>query len=87
MLDIYIFNSRELYWMMMSIAKCIAKKQAKGVTPSIEYLANCPTVYNIVRCGVTMLYESDGINATRQEKKEARYTVARYIINECLPFV
>ena len=81
LLAMYIRNTREIYNMTSRIQNCIIKKINKGVQPQLEYLANCSTMKTIIREAAKLLYKYDGIMPTRQEKQEAAWEHAKYILD------
>lgn len=62
-------------------AKCTLEKVNRGLTPSVEYLANCSTMKKIVRMAAKMLSDQDHKTATKQEKEQAAREHAAYIID------
>lgn len=81
MLAMYIRNTSDIYNITSWLQDCLIKKINKGVQPQLEYLANCSTMKTIVREAVKLLYKYDGIIPTRQEKQEAAWDHARYILD------
>lgn len=81
----YIRNTREIYDITIWLQDCIIKKANKGIQPSIEYLANCSTMKNIIREAAKLLYKYDRITPTKQEKQEAAQEHAKYIF-ECVEY-
>lgn len=77
----YIRNTREIYDITIWLQNCIIKKINKGVQPQLEYLANCSTMKMIIREAAKLLYKYDGITPTRQEKQEAAWEHAKYILD------
>lgn len=62
------------------------KKANRGLTPSVEYLANCSTMKKIVRMAAKMLSDQDHKTATKQEKEQAAREHAAYIIG-CVEYL
>lgn len=85
LLAMYIRNTREIYDITIWLQNCIIKKLNKGVQPQLEYLANCNTMKTIIREAAKLLYKYDGITPTRQEKQEAAWEHAKYIL-ECVQY-
>lgn len=81
----YIRNTREIYDITSQLQNCIIKKINKGIQPQVEYLANCSTMKTIIREAAKLLYKYDGITPTRQEKQEAAWEHAKYIL-ECVQY-
>lgn len=81
LLAMYIRNTREIYDITTWLQNCIIKKASKGIQPSIEHLANCSTMKNIIREAAKLLYKYDGITPTRQEKQQAAKEHAKYILD------
>lgn len=81
LLAMYIRNTMEIYDITIWLQNCIIKKQNKGVQPQLEYLANCSTMKMIIREAAKLLYKYDGITPTRQEKQEAAWEHAKYILD------
>lgn len=77
----YIRNTREIYDITIWLQNCIIKKANKGVQPQLECLANCSTMKTIIREAAKLLYKYDGITPTRQEKQEAAWEHAKYILD------
>lgn len=79
LLIIYIRNSRDIYALTEWLQNALLKKVNRGLTPSVEYLANCSTVKKIVRMAAKMLSDQDHKTATKQEKnkqpKNMQYTL------------
>lgn len=44
LLIIYIRNSRDIYALTEWLQNTLLKKVNRGLTPSVEYLANCSTI-------------------------------------------
>ena len=68
LLIIYIRNSRDIYALTEWLQNALLKKVNRGLTPSVEYLANCSTMKKIVRMAAKMLSDQDHKTATKQEK-------------------
>lgn len=64
----------------------LLKKVNRGLTPSVEYLANCSTMKKIVRMAAKMLSDQDHKTATKQEKEQAAREHAAYIIG-CVEYL
>ena len=71
LLIIYIRNSRDIYALTEWLQNTLLKKVNRGLTPSVEYLANCSTMKKIVRMAAKMLSDQDHKTATKQEKAQA----------------
>ena len=82
LLIIYIRNSRDIYALTEWLQNALLKKVNRGLTPSVEYLANCSTMKKIVRMAAKMLSDQD----TKQEKKQAAKEHAIYIIG-CVEYL
>lgn len=54
LLIIYIRNSRDIYALTEWLQNALLKKVNRGLTPSVEYLANCSTMKKIVRMAAKM---------------------------------
>lgn len=80
LLIIYIRNSRDIYALTEWLQNTLLKKVNRGLTPSVEYLANCSTMKKIVRMAAKMLSDQDHKTATKQEKEQAAREHAAYII-------
>lgn len=80
LLIIYIRNSRDIYALTEWLQNALLKKVNRGLTPSVEYLANCSTMKKIVRMAAKMLFDQDHKTATKQEKEQAAREHAAYII-------
>lgn len=59
LLIIYIRNSRDIYALTEWLQNTLLKKVNRGLTPSVEYLANCSTMKKIVRMAAKMLSDQD----------------------------
>lgn len=70
LLIIYIRNSRDIYALTEWLQNTLLKKVNRGLTPSVEYLANCSTMKKIVRMAAKMLSDQDHKTATKQEKNK-----------------
>ena len=81
LLAMYILNTSEIYDITTWLESCVIKKANKGIQPQLEYLANCSTMKTIIREAAKLLYKYDGITPTRQEKQEAAWEHAEYIID------
>lgn len=79
LLIIYICNSRDIYALTEWLQNTLLKKVNRGLTPSVEYLANCSTMKEIVRMAAKMLSDLDHKTATKQEKEQAAREHAAYI--------
>lgn len=79
LLIIYIRNSRDIYALTEWLQNTLLKKVNRGLTPSVEYLANCSTMKKIVRMAAKMLSDQDHKTATKQEKEQAAREHAAYI--------
>ncbi|UBU95440.1 MAG: hypothetical protein [Bacteroides phage LoVEphage] len=55
LLIIYNRNSRDIYALTEWLQNALLKKVNRGLTPSVEYLANCSTMKKIVRMAAKML--------------------------------
>ncbi|MFK2116773.1 hypothetical protein ACIXKW_05140 [Bacteroides fragilis] len=69
LLIIYIRNSRDIYALTEWLRNALLKKVNRGLTPSVEYLANCSTMKKIVRMAAKMLSDQDHKTATNQARK------------------
>ena len=85
-LIIYIRNSRDIYALTEWLQNALLKKVNRGLTPSVEYLANCSTMKKIVRMAAKMLSDQDHKTATKQEKEQAAREHAAYIIG-CVEYL
>lgn len=81
LLAIYIRNTREIYDITTWLQNCLIKKINNGIQPQVEYLENCSTMKTIIREAAKLLYKYDGIMPTRQEKQEAAWEHAKYILD------
>ena len=79
LLIIYIRNSCDIYALTEWLQNALLKKVNRGLTPSVEYLANCSTMKKIVRMA-KMLSDREHKTATKQEKEQAAREHAAYII-------
>lgn len=86
LLIIYIRNSRDIYALTEWLQNALLKKVNRGLTPSVEYLANCSTMKKIVRMAAKMLSDQDHKTATKQEKEQAAREHAAYIIG-CVEYL
>lgn len=86
LLIIYILNSRDIYAITEWLQNALLKKVNRGLTPSVEYLANCSTMKKIVRMAAKMLSDQDHKTATKQEKEQAAKEHAIYIIG-CVEYL
>ena len=68
LLIIYIRNSRDIYALTEWLQNTLLKKVNRGLTPSVEYLANCSTMKKIVRMAAKMLSDQDHKTATNQKE-------------------
>lgn len=82
----YIRNSRDIYALTEWLQNALLKKVNRGLTPSVEYLANCSTMKKIVRMAAKMLSDQDHKTATKQEKEQAAREHAAYIIG-CVEYL
>lgn len=85
LLAIYIRNTREIYDITTWLQNCLIKKINNGIQPQVEYIENCSTMKTIIREAAKLLYKYDGIMPTRQEKQEAAWEHAKYIL-ECVQY-
>lgn len=85
LLAIYIRNTRGIYDITTWLQNCLIKKINNGIQPQVEYLENCSTMKTIIREAAKLLYKYDGIMPTRQEKQEAAWEHAKYIL-ECVQY-
>ena len=85
LLAMYIRNTSKIYNITLWLQNCIIKKINKGVQPQVEHLANCSTMKTIIREAAKLLYKYDGITPTKQEKQEAAWEHAKYIL-ECVQY-
>lgn len=86
LLIIYIRNSRDIYALTEWLQNALLKKVNRGLTPSVEYLANCSTMKKIVRMAAQMLSDLDHKTATKQEKEQAARVHAADIIG-CVEYL
>lgn len=70
LLIIYIRNSRDIYALTEWLQNTLLKKVNRGLTPSVEYLANCSTMKKIVRMAAKMLSDQDHKTATSKKKNK-----------------
>lgn len=83
LLSITAVNTYEIYKLIEWLRGCLVKKIAKGITPSVDYLAECSTVKTIIReakkqhinCGGSVWWD-------RNYEREARREVSKMIIDE-----
>lgn len=68
LLIIYIRNSRDIYALTEWLQNALLKKVNRGLTPSVEYLANCSTMKKIVRMAAKMLSDQD--HKTRNQARK-----------------
>lgn len=80
LLIIYIRNSRDIYELTEWLQNALIKKVKRGLTPSVEYLANCSTMKKIVRMAANMVASEEQKTVTKQEKEQAAREHAAYII-------
>ena len=80
LLIIYIRNSRDIYALTEWLQNALLKKVNRGLTPSVEYLANCSTMKKIVRMAAKML--SDQEHKTVTKKKNKRQENTRPILSD-----
>lgn len=85
LLAMYIRNTSDIYNITLWMQNCVIKKANKGIQPQVECLANCSTMKTIIREAAKLLYKYDGITPTRQEKQEAAWEHAKYIL-ECVQY-
>lgn len=81
LLIIYIRNSRDIYALTEWLQNTLLKKVNRGLTPSVEYLANCSTMKKIVRMAAKMLSDQDHKTAT-SKKKNKRQENTRPILSD-----
>lgn len=76
---IYALNIREHYDIISALTKSIEKKIKKGIEPSIDILASCSTMANLVRmiCRYAAKYKE---TFTPEEKQQGKREIAEYII-------
>ena len=70
LLIIYIRNSRDIYALTEWLQNALLKKVNRGLTPSVEYLANCSTMKKIVRMAAKMLSDQDHKKNKQQENTQ-----------------
>jgi hypothetical protein len=81
LLIIYIRNSRDIYALTEWLQNTLLKKVNRGLTPSVEYLANCSTMKKIVRMAAKMLSDQDHKTATKQEKNKQQENMRPILSN------
>mgnify|MGYP000796714504 CR=1 FL=1 len=82
LLIIYIRNSRDIYALTEWLQNTLLKKVNRGLTPSVEYLANCSTMKKIVRMAAKMLSDQDIIRPQPSKKKNKRQENTRPILSD-----
>lgn len=85
-LRLYINNSESIYLHTEWLQKTLAKKIRKGFTPSVDYLAKCATMKEIIRKAAKYCMQYDGIKPTKAEREQAAKKHAEYII-ECANYL
>ena len=78
LLIIYIRNSRDIYALTEWLQNALLKKVNRGLTPSVEYLANCSTMKKIVRMAAKCFPIRIIRPRTKQEKEQAAREHALY---------
>lgn len=78
---LYAQNERDIYNLQQWLAECVAKRIKSGKEVSVEHLANCSTVKDII-CMAAKICKRYGEPFTMQDKKEAAVTIAESIIED-----
>lgn len=79
LLIIYIRNSRDIYALTEWLQNTLLKKVNRGLTPSVEYLANCSTMKKIVRMAAKNPYKPENERFTLKLTDEERTTITNRI--------
>lgn len=79
LLIIYIRNSRDIYALTEWLQNALLKKVNRGLTPSVEYLANCSTMKKIVRmaakCFPIRIIRPQPSKKKNKQPKNMQYTL------------
>lgn len=79
-LKLYVENSSEIYLLIEWLENCVTKRIRKGAAVSVEQLARCSTMKEIIRMGVKMCKEYGEPTADKEERAAVALQQAENII-------
>ena len=83
----YADNTREIWEKQDSIARALAKKIRKGLTPDREYLANSSSVRRIASEAAKIARRDEWCAPSAADMQQVRRELAGYIIDELAAWV
>lgn len=78
---LYANNDRDVYKLQQWLADCVAKRIKSGKDVSIEHLANCSAMKDIIGMA-SKICKRYGEPFTMQDRKEAAVKIAESIIED-----
>ena len=78
---LYAQNERDIYNLQQWLAECVAKRIKSGKDVSVEHLANCSTMKDIIGMAAKIC-KKYGESFTMQDRKEASVNIAESIIED-----
>lgn len=85
MLVIYSNNSTDLNLVVEWLMNCVIKKIRRGVAVSVEHLANCSTLQNLMRDAVKYAAKhGDPRQYSIDDRRAAAYRIADKIIEDAI---
>lgn len=78
---LYANNDRDVYKLQQWLAECVAKRIKSGKEVSVEHLANCSTVKDIIGMAAKIC-KKYGEPFTSQDRKEAAIAIAESVIED-----
>lgn len=83
MLVIYSNNSTDLWLVIERLTNCVSKNMRRGIAVSVEHLANCATLQNLMRTAARKLSElEEGRRFSIDDRRAAAYRIAENIITD-----
>lgn len=78
---LYAQNDRDVYKLQQWLAECVAKRIKSSKEVSVEHLANCSAMKNIIVMAAKIC-KKYGEPFTTQDRKEAAVKIAESVIEE-----
>ena len=78
---LYAQNERGIYNLQQWLAECVAKRIKSGKEVSVEHLANCSTMKDIIGTAAKIC-KKYGEPFTMQDRKEAAIAIAESVIED-----
>lgn len=78
---LYARNESDIYNLQQWLADCVANRIKSGKEVSVEHLANCSTMKDII-CMAAKICKRYGEPFTIQDRKEAAVSIAESVIED-----